>query len=62
MNVQHVPVFLIASLLKHIYITLDLQVLDVFPNTSKTFFKKISLLVNNAKSMLKVFNRTPSTN
>lgn len=35
MNVLHVPVFLIVSLLKHIYITLDLQ---VFLNTSKTFF------------------------
>lgn len=37
MNVQHVPVFVIVSLLKHIYITFDLQ---IFPNTSKPFFLK----------------------
>lgn len=34
MNVQHVPVFVIVSLLKHIYITFILQ---IFPNTSKPF-------------------------
>lgn len=38
MNVQHVPVFVIVSLLKHIYITFNLQ---IFPNTSKPFLKKI---------------------